>query len=161
MKREKLLETVGQWEIGGAEFAEFIRYYMKCEEYLHQLCANQLCSDKDRKMIGKLELWLEEEGLSCFLNTLGQIPVEMADRVKDFSRLYQFLLENSEKNVEKLIDHMFYIPERFANDFAVTQIEIFGKIEGVADSFAREGIGEYSFSGNLERGSLFFVLLTA
>lgn len=161
MKKEKLLETVEQWEIGGAEFTEFIRYYMKCGEYLHQHCSDQFCTDRDRKMIGKLEFWLEAEGWSCFLSTLGQIPVEMADKVKDFARLYQFLLDNSEKNVEKLIDHMFYIPERFANDFAAMQIEIFGKIEGVADSFAREGIEEYSFSGNLERGSLFFVLLTA
>ena len=161
MKKEKLLETVKNWEIGGAEFAEFIRYYMKCGEYLHQYCSDKLCSDKDRNMIGKLEFWLEEEGLSCFLGTLGQITPEMADKVKDFARLYQFLLENSEKNVEKLIDHMFYIPERFADDFITAQVEMFGKIDGVADSLARKGAEEYSFSGNLERGSLFFVLLIA
>ncbi len=157
MKKEKLLETVKNWEIGGKEFEEFIQYYMKCRDYLLQQCADRLCSDKDRSMIGKLEFWLEEEGLSCFLSTLGHISADMADKVKDFARLYQFLLVNSEKNVEKLIDHMFYIPERFASDFVVTQIEMIGKIKGVTDGFARKGTEEYIFSGNLEGGSLFFI----
>lgn len=119
MRKEKLLEIAGQWKIGGTEFADFIQYYMKCTEYLYQHCADRLCSDKDRKMIRKLELWLEEEGLSCFMNTLEQIPAEMSDKVRNFAILYRFLLKNSEKNVEKLIDHMFHIPEQFVADFTI------------------------------------------
>lgn len=119
MRKEKLLEITGQCKTGGTEFTHFIQYYMKCAEYLHQYCTDQLCSDKDRKMIRKLELWLEEEGLSHFLDTLRQIPAEMLKKVSDFAKLYQFLLENSEKNVEKLIDHMFHIPEQFAADFTI------------------------------------------
>lgn len=161
MKKEKLLETVKNWEIGGTEFAEFFQYYMKCREYLRQQCEDELCTDRDRNMIGKLEFWLEEEGLSYFQRTLDQTPADMADKVKNFARLYQFLLENSQNNVEKLIDHMFYIPGRFANDFAAAQTEMFGRIEGVAGGFERISAKEYSFIGNLEKGSLFFAHLAS
>lgn len=159
MEKEKLLETVRNSGIGGTEFVEFIQYYARCREFLHQRCLDEGCPDKDKSMIGKLEIWLEDEGLSYFLRTLEQIPADMTDKVKDFARLYLFLLENSENNVEKLIDHMFYIPERFASDFAVAQVELFGRIGDSADGHARIETEEYSFNGNLEGGSLFFVLV--
>ena len=41
MIREKLIETVKNREAGGAEFAEFIQYYIKCEEYLHKQCEDE------------------------------------------------------------------------------------------------------------------------
>ncbi len=161
MIKEKLLETVKNWEVGGAEFAEFIQYYIKSEEYLHKQCEDENCTDKNRSVIVKLEFWLEDEGLSYFMRTMEQIPADMADKVKSFAKLYQFLLENSENNVEKLVDHMFYIPGRFASDFATAQTEMFGKIEGAAGDFTRTGMEEYSFIGNLEKGSLFFACLAS
>lgn len=110
MIKEKLLETVKNWEVGGAEFAEFIQYYIKSEEYLHKQCEDENCTDKNRSVIVKLEFWLEDEGLSYFMRTMEQM---------------------------------------------------FGKIEGAAGDFTRTGMEEYSFIGNLEKGSLFFACLAS
>lgn len=157
MKREQILEAVRSYGTAcGREIETFIQYYLECADYLHQKCVNHECSERDERIVEKLEHWLEDEGVPAFLDALRLVPADACDEIKDFVSLYRFLLENSRDSVEKLVDHMFCIPGQFVSDFVAEQVKLIGIIGETPECVAVKDREEYIFNGNLERGSLFF-----
>lgn len=153
--REAILETVKRQKIGGAELEGFALCFEERAAYLHRQYMERKCTDEEGNLVKKLECWLEDEGMPLFLNVLRQLSADADEKVKSFASLYRFFLENSDGDIEKLTDHMFYIPGCFAAEFMEEQTQLVGSIAGAVDGSLQKGEEEYRFHGSLDKGSLF------
>ncbi len=84
-------------------------------------------------MIKKLEYWLNEEGSILLLRTMEQLDDCAADKIKGFVELYRFLLAHSSDSVEKMADHLFYIPGQFFREFMAGKRALIGSVNESQD----------------------------
>lgn len=83
----------------------------------------QYLSSKDEPevayMVARLRNWLTNEGYDKFDYSIEYSNDEEISKINDFIELYSFLLENSKRDIFKLIDQLFFIPNEFDNIFKI------------------------------------------
>lgn len=126
----------------------FFNYIQKIKE----LQNIGLYNDELRKMISRLEIWVNEEGYPLILDALNKIDISQMEKINGFFEYYNFLIENSKNDCFNLIDLLFTIPSVFSKMFAVNDIMLINlEVEGYHSE-------RYNFLGSLDMGSLLFVI---
>lgn len=130
MKKENIFNFLQNSElIYGSLLSDFIGFYSGFVETLLNKAYAKKCSEKEEYIIKKLEYWLDEEGYMLLLDTIKQLNDCDENKIKGFIDLYSFLLSNSSDSIEKLIDHLFYIPGQFFSEFMSKKRALVGKID--------------------------------
>lgn len=130
MKKIDLVKTLQDKKLSySASLLNFTELYFDLAGKLFKKAYENACSDREGYAIKKLQHWLDEEGSILLLNTMEQLSEDVADKIKGFTDLYGFLLTSSSDNIEKLVDHLFYIPGEFFREFMGEKRALVGKIE--------------------------------
>lgn len=109
--------------------SNFIDYYYNYVKILVDKSLENKCSEQEEYIIKKLIYWLDEDGYIFLYDTIKQLNDCDENKIKGFIDLYGFLLSNSSDNIEKLIDHLFYIPGQFFSEFMSERRALIGKID--------------------------------
>lgn len=113
----------------GKLLLNFMDFYAGLVESLLNKAHEKKCSDREEYIIKKLEYWLDEEGYMLMEDTIEQLNDSAESKIKGFIDLYSFLLSSSSDNIEKLVDHLFYIPGQFLSEFMSGKRALVGRID--------------------------------
>lgn len=107
----------------------FFNTYVEYSEYLYEYALSSKASDKERYIISYFGKWLDDEGYVLLIRTIEQLSNSNESKILKFIQLYEFLMSSSTDSIEKLIDHLFYIPEQFFSQFVTEKHSLVGKID--------------------------------
>lgn len=111
MEKTKVLEIVKSYNTDCSRAMEpFMKYFMDCVEHLQEKLISR---EHTACVIVRVEEWLDKEGLPMFLEAIEKAPNKVCGKVKNFTALYQLLLESSWNNSESLLDLIYSIPSQF------------------------------------------------
>ena len=121
-------------------FIEYVEYLEKLNAYI----LSPECSDKEKYIVKKLESWMFDEGYELIINTIGQLDDSVETKMIKFIELYEFFLSCSSNSVEKMVDHLFYIPGQFFSQFMSRNRSLVGTIEEVEPNVLKSSITNYT-----------------
>jgi hypothetical protein len=129
MNKEKVFEIIDDKVIKyGKQLKSFIDSYFDAFEKIINDADIMEDSFEEQYLIKELEYWLDDVGNSLWVNSIEQLDDSSEERVNDFIELYSFLMQNSMDDVEKIIDYLFYLPERFFDAFKKDNIQRVGEV---------------------------------
>lgn len=124
--------------------SNFIDYYYYFVKVLVDKAHENKCSEQEEYIIKKLIYWLDENGYIFLYDTITQLNDCDENKIKGFIDLYSFLLSSSSDNIEKLIDHLFYIPGQFYSEFMSERRPLVGKIDEYIKNIADNKENSYT-----------------
>lgn len=126
------------------------KFFTEYIEYLEKLSVYGLtseCSDKEKYIIKRLESWMLDEGYNLIANTVEQLNDSVEGKIVKFMELYEFFLSCSTNSVEKMVDHLFYIPGQFFSQFMSRNRSLVGMIEEEEFDIIKSNIINYTVKG--------------
>lgn len=130
MKKDNLISLLKNSELKYTNLLlDFMNLYSGLAEMLFSKAYEKKCSDREVYIIKKLEYWLDEEGYMLLSDTIKQLNNCEESKIKGFIDLYSFLLACSSDSIDKIVDHLFYIPGQFFSEFMSEKRALVGKID--------------------------------
>lgn len=108
------------------------QFIAECDEllaFLFKKASSDGCTKEQKFVIGKLGEWMSSEGYPMIVDTIRVLTERDEQKVLDFIELYEFMLQCSTDDVEKIIDCLFYIPGQFMKQFIREKIFMQGTFE--------------------------------
>lgn len=99
------------------DLVKFFQLYMKYAQWLQKYALSSSATDREKFLIDQYEIWFYREGQGFWIDTIENIDRNATEKFLKFVAIYEFLLSSSEGDVEKIIDHLFYIPGEFSRQF--------------------------------------------
>lgn len=103
------------------QYGAFIDHFMdKCDEclvYLINYIQAGKCTEEQKYVINRLNDWMNTKGYQMIADTVQKMSMDDKKKALEFVEYYEFMLQCSSENIEKLIDYLFCIPEQFMKQF--------------------------------------------
>ena len=92
----------------------------KCDEclvYLKNCIQAGKCTEEQKYVIKGLDSWMDIKGYQMIADTVQKMSMDDEKKALEFIEFYEFMLQCSSEDIEKLIDYLFFIPEQFMKLF--------------------------------------------
>lgn len=92
----------------------------KCDEclaYLKNCIQVGKCTEEQKYVVNGLEDWMNTKGYQMIADTVQKMSMDDEKKALGFVEFYEFMLQCSSEDIEKLIDYLFFIPEQFMKQF--------------------------------------------
>ena len=96
---------------------QFIDKCDECLVYLKNCIQAEKCTEEQEYVINGLDGWMDTKGYHLIADTVQKMSIDDEKKALEFIEFYEFMLQCSSENIEKLIDYLFFIPEQFKNQF--------------------------------------------
>ena len=135
MNRNVLYKSLRDSKLHYKEKLEFfVDNCNKALDYLHNKIESKNCTEEQAFIINKLESWMSLKGYKMLADTVSLLELSDEKNVDEFIEFYEFMLQCSAGNIEKLIDQLFYIPEQFMKQFTKASWSLQIKVEREKDT---------------------------
>ena len=96
------------------------QFMNKCDEclaYLKNCIQAGKCTREQKYVVNGLEDWMNTKGYQMIADTVQKMNMYNEEKALEFIEFYEFILQCSSKDIEKMIDYLFCIPEQFKEQF--------------------------------------------
>lgn len=96
------------------------QFMNKCDEclaYLKNCIQAEKCTGEQKYVVNGLEDWMNTKGYQMIADTVQKMSMDDEKKALEFIQFYEFILQCSSKDIEKLINYLFCIPEQFKEQF--------------------------------------------
>lgn len=103
------------------QYGIYIEQFMdKCDEclaYLKNCIQVGKCTKEQKYVVNGLEDWMNTKGYQMIADTVQKMSMDNEKKALEFVEFYEFMLQCSSEDIEKMIDNLFCIPEQFKEQF--------------------------------------------